>query len=149
MEEPASVYCGSRCAAGTNGRNVIISEPQWAHQREPGRHGRRGFSPSASSLLLVCRAVSGNISHDENQFIAPGQFLAYDGLLPYVDYPYTHMPYAIPFYALSALASDYDLLAGRLLSVLFWFGSILVMVAISRRLSRSPAEERRSHRGNG
>jgi hypothetical protein len=87
--------------------------------------------------LLVSRAVSSNISHDENQFIAPGQFLAYGGLAPYVDYPYTHMPYAIPFYALSALASDYDLLAGRLLSVLFWFGSLILMVAIGRRLNRT------------
>ncbi|HET6845626.1 MAG TPA: hypothetical protein VFH29_02255, partial [Anaerolineales bacterium] len=87
--------------------------------------------------LLVARAVSGNISHDENQFIAPGQFLAYNGLLPYVDYPYTHMPYAIPFYALSALLSDYDLLAGRLLSALFWFGCIVSMVAIGRRLTPS------------
>jgi hypothetical protein len=87
--------------------------------------------------VLVSRAVASNISHDENQFIAPGQFLAYDGLLPYLDYPYTHMPYAIPFYALSALASDYDLLAGRLLSVFFWFGSIVLMAAIGRRLSRS------------
>lgn len=87
--------------------------------------------------LLVGRAVSSNISHDENQFIAPGQFLAYDGLAPYVDYPYTHMPYAIPIYALSAVLSDYDLLAGRLLSALFWLGSILLMVAIGRNMIRA------------
>lgn len=89
--------------------------------------------------LLASRAVSSNISHDENQFIAPGQFLAYDGLMPYVDYPYTHMPYAIPFYAVSALVSEYDLLAGRLLSVTFWFGSILLMVRIGRSLGGTSA----------
>src|SRR5512138_2271507 len=87
--------------------------------------------------VLVSGAVSNNISHDENKFIAPGQFLAYDGVLPYVGYPYTHMPYGVAFYAFSALISDYDLLAGRLLSVLFWLGSIVVMVAISRRLRRN------------
>lgn len=95
------------------------------------------------SILMVSRTVSGNISHDENQFIAPGQFLAYDGLLPYVDYPYTHMPYAIPFYALSALASDFDLLAGRILSSLFWLGCIVLMVGIGRRLTRGSEGESR------
>ncbi len=90
--------------------------------------------------LLVSRAASSNITHDENQFIAPGQFLAYDGQLPYVDYPYTHMPYAIPLYALSAALSDYDLLAGRLLSALFWLGSIMLMVAVGRSLNRPRAD---------
>ncbi len=90
--------------------------------------------------LLVSRAVSSNISHDENQFIAPGQFLAYDGRMPYVDYPYTHMPYAVPLYALSAALSDYDLLAGRLLSVLFWLGSLILMVAVGRSLNQTPAK---------
>ena len=90
--------------------------------------------------LLVSRAASGNISHDESQFIAPGQFLAYDGLAPYVDYPYTHMPYAVPFYALSAAVSDYDLLAGRLMSTLFWLASIVLIVAIGRCLSGKRAD---------
>jgi len=84
--------------------------------------------------LIVSDSVSAGISHDENQFIAPGQLLAYHGLVPYVDYPYTHMPYATIFYAFSALASDFDFLAGRLLSCLAWLGCILLIVAISRAL---------------
>jgi hypothetical protein len=82
--------------------------------------------------LIVSRSFTSTISHDENLFIAPGQLLATQGLLPYVDYPYLHMPYAIPFYALTAWASDYDFLAGRLMSSLAWLGCILLMVAVVR-----------------
>jgi len=84
--------------------------------------------------LLVSSSVSAGISHDENQFIAPGQLLAYHGLFPYVDYPYTHMPYGAAPYAVSAWASDHDFLAGRLMSCLAWLASILLMVAIARAL---------------
>lgn len=98
----------------------------------------QGLFYLAILVLLISRTVSANISHDENQFIAPGQLLAYDGMLPYVDYPYTHMPYAIPLYALSAWLWDYDLLAGRLLSTITWLGCLLLMVAISRDLRRDP-----------
>ncbi|HSR19358.1 MAG TPA: hypothetical protein VLL49_00455, partial [Anaerolineales bacterium] len=98
----------------------------------------QGLFYLAILVLLISRTVSANISHDENQFIAPGQLLAYDGMLPYVDYPYTHMPYAIPLYALSAWLSEYDLLAGRLLSTITWLGCLLLMVAISRDLRPDP-----------
>jgi hypothetical protein len=70
--------------------------------------------------LFISRAASAGFSHDENQFIASGQFLADHRLLPYVDYPYTHMPYATGFYAVTAAMSDYDFLAGRLLNAATW-----------------------------
>jgi hypothetical protein len=70
--------------------------------------------------LFVSRAASAGFSHDENQFIASGQLLADHRLLPYVDYPYTHMPYATDFYAVTAAMSDYDFLAGRLLNAVTW-----------------------------
>jgi hypothetical protein len=84
--------------------------------------------------LLVCGSVSTNFSHDENQFIAPGQLLAYHGLFPYVDYPYTHAPYGPFFYAISALASDFDFLAGRVMSCLAWLGCLVLMVGVSRAI---------------
>ena len=70
--------------------------------------------------LFVSRSASSAFTHDENQFIAAGQLLADHGLLPYLDYPYTHMPYGVAFYALSASISNYDFLAGRLLNALAW-----------------------------
>jgi len=96
--------------------------------------GAQGVFYLAILALLVSNSVSANFSHDENQFIAPGQLLAYHGLFPYVNYPYTHMPYGAFFYAISALASDFDFLAGRLMSCLAWLGCILLMVAISRAM---------------
>jgi hypothetical protein len=84
--------------------------------------------------LLLSRAVSAGISHDENQFIAPGQLLADHGLLPYVNYSYTHMPYGIAFYAITALISDYDFLAGRILTSVVWLICILLMIAIARTI---------------
>ena len=52
--------------------------------------------------LFVSRSASSGFSHDENQFIASGQLLADRHLLPYVDYPFTHVPYGVAFYGLSA-----------------------------------------------
>ena len=71
--------------------------------------------------LFLSMGVSAGFSHDENQFIAAGQLLADHGLLPYLNYPYTHMPYGALLYAISALVSPYDFLAGRLLNALAWF----------------------------
>ncbi len=96
--------------------------------------------------IILSRAVSSGINHDENQFITPGQLLIEQGLLPYRDYPYTHMPYAIPFYALAASVSQFDYLAARLLGVLTWLACIAALVAIfrliDRKLARPPGDGR-------
>src|SRR5512135_3224480 len=96
-------------------------------------------------VLFVSRSVSSGFSHDENQFIAAGQLLADHGLLPYVDYPYTHVPYGIAFYALSAAVSSYDFLAGRLINDLAWaLCAVLIVVTIrlfSRGSDSSPSRD--------
>lgn len=84
--------------------------------------------------LLVSTSVSATLSHDENQFIAPGQLLLSHGWVPYFSYPYTHMPYSTIFYAISAGLSDYDFLAGRVLSSVAWLACIMLTVAIARRV---------------
>jgi hypothetical protein len=84
--------------------------------------------------LLVSNSVTSVISHDENQFIAPGQLLMYHGSLPYVDYPYTHMPYAALFYAATAGLSGYDFLAGRLMNCVVWLVCGMLMVSIARAI---------------
>ena len=86
--------------------------------------------------LLLSHAVTGGFSHDENQFIAAGQMLAYHGLIPYLNYPYTHMPYAVAFYALTAAVSNYDFLAGRIFTAVVWLLCTLLIVAIFRLISR-------------
>jgi len=103
----------------------------------PVRRGRIAVEIVFYVLLLAfffSRAASAGFSHDENQFIAPGQLLVDHGLLPYVDYPYTHMPYATFFYGLAAAFTDYDFLAGRLLSAVAWFLCALVIGKAFRNL---------------
>lgn len=69
-------------------------------------------------------------SHDENQFIAAGQLLADHGILPYLNYPYTHMPYGALFYAFTTKVSSYDYLAGRILNAVAWLICTLLIAAI-------------------
>lgn len=86
--------------------------------------------------LLISRTVAQVISHDENQFIAAGQMLADHGWVPYRDYPYAHMPYAVALYGLTAKLSAYDYLSARLLGVVSWMGCIGLLIAISRFIGR-------------
>jgi hypothetical protein len=88
-------------------------------------------------LVYLSRSVHWGFSHDENQFIAVGQLLAYRGLLPYVDFPYTHMPYGALFYAFTAGISNYDYLAGRILNVVCWLICSLLIVFILRLFWKS------------
>ncbi len=89
--------------------------------------------------LIVSRSMSAVISHDENQFISAGQFLADHRLFPYLDYPYTHMPYGVAFYAAAVSLTSYDYLAGRLLSSVVWLIGILVLVSLTRLVRGRPA----------
>lgn len=83
-------------------------------------------------LLLLSRAVTAVFSHDENQFVAAGGLLVDHGLLPYLNYPYTHMPYSAAFYAATAALSNYDFLAARILTAVVWFVCTLLIIAASR-----------------
>jgi hypothetical protein len=81
-------------------------------------------------LLNLSRTAQWGFGHDENQFIVPGQLLADHGLLPYINYPYTHMPYGVLFYAFTARISNYDFLAGRVLNAAAWLICCLLIVYI-------------------
>jgi hypothetical protein len=83
-------------------------------------------------LLYLSRSFRWGFGHDENQFIAAGQLLADHSLLPYLNYPYTHMPYGVFFYALTAKLSIYDYLAGRILNAMAWLICSLLIIYISK-----------------
>lgn len=51
-------------------------------------------------VLLFMRSMKTDYNHDENQFIASAYLLAREGLLPYRDYPYFHMPNLVLVYAM-------------------------------------------------
>ena len=90
-------------------------------------------------LVLFSRVVSAGISHDEYQFIASSQVLVNQGLLPYVDYPFLHMPYQIPVNAAAILLCAYHLLAVRILNAVFFLASVMtVFFLVSRRFQTQP-----------
>jgi 4-amino-4-deoxy-L-arabinose transferase-like glycosyltransferase len=87
-------------------------------------------------VLLFSRAMLKGLSHDEYQFVTSGVMLADRGLLPYVDYPFLHMPYIAFFNALATKFTMYDLLAARSLSVICEILNSIVIFAIAYRLLR-------------
>lgn len=89
--------------------------------------------------FLVSSSAAAPISHDEGQFIAAAQVLVEHGRLPYVGYPYTHMPYAIAFYAAVVALTPYDYLAARLLTSVVWLLSLFALVALARTIRGRPA----------
>jgi hypothetical protein len=68
-------------------------------------------------VLLFARSMSRFFDLDEQQFVAPGVLLLREGLRPYVDYPYFHLPYLACIYAGVLWLSPDLLLVARIVSV--------------------------------
>lgn len=79
-------------------------------------------------LVIFDHAMLKGYFRDENQFIASGKLLQDEGLLPYQDYPYFHMPNLTFIYALIYQVTDFTLLGARSFSVLCAWGTILALV---------------------
>ncbi len=80
------------------------------------------------------------LNHDEHQFVASGALIARDGLLPYRDFPYFHVPTLSFLYALLFQATDYLLLAARAFSILCsWLTLVLIFAAALAWLRHLPA----------
>jgi hypothetical protein len=86
--------------------------------------------------LVVVQAVGEPLSHDENQFIAAGWLLGEQGLLPYRDYPFHHLPNSVFVYALLGKLSPALLLNTRLLSAALGFGTAVLLYGLGRRTLR-------------
>lgn len=78
-------------------------------------------------FILFSRVVSDGISHDEYQFVASSQLLVMKGQIPYLDYPFLHMPYQILINSIAVLLSSYHFFAIRCLNSLFFLISILIV----------------------
>jgi hypothetical protein len=71
---------------------------------------------------------------DEHQFVAPPALLVQGGYLPYVDYPYFHMPCLIYVYAALTGWAPCKLLAARAVSALCGTATIALLFAAGWRL---------------
>lgn len=89
-----------------------------------------------SFLLVWARAMQREYNRDENQFVASGELLANQALLPYRDYPYFHVPNLIFVYALVDELTEYSLLGARALSVVISFTTIVLIFFIANHYFR-------------
>ncbi|MEN4013588.1 MAG: hypothetical protein ROW48_16255 [Bellilinea sp.] len=81
-------------------------------------------------LIIFSRAMTIGFSHDEYQFVASAQLFVQDGLLPYQDYPFLHMPYQVFINAIGIILTPYHFLAARALTAIANFLSIVVISLI-------------------
>ena len=79
------------------------------------------------AAVLFSRAVFMPVSHDEYQFVASAHFFKENLLLPYLHYPFLHMPYIPVVGSLALLFTRYELFAIRLLNSVFTLSSMLLL----------------------
>jgi len=88
-------------------------------------------------LVLLNRGVMAGISHDEYQFVAGGQLFRENRLLPYLDYPFLHMPYMPLINGVVLQFSQQDLLIARLFNELCIFISTLLIFILIIKLVKN------------
>ena len=82
-------------------------------------------------LILLGVNMRRGLNHDEHQFIASGVLLARQGLLPYRDFPYFHVPLLTLIYAALFQMSDYLLLSARWFSVAASWSMVTLLLAVA------------------
>lgn len=97
------------------------------------------FFAGLTALLLVASQYKG-LDHDENQFIAGAYLFAKHGLLPYIDFPYFHLPTLILPYAALFHLTNHLLAATRLFSAACGLATVLLLAAYAGRLFRSESD---------
>ena len=98
-------------------------------------------------LLLVLFSLGGgclarSYDHDEAQFVAAGALLARAGLLPYVDYPFFHLPNLAFAYAVLYQTNGFLLLSARAFNVLCAWLLLLLVYLLTARAFAAAGEKR-------
>ncbi len=93
------------------------------------------FVGLAGVLFVVqfARSVNRSADPDEHQFVAPGAMLAAHGRLPYVDYPYFHMPNLVFLVAALTGWTSWKLLAARTISAACGTATVAALFAAGWR----------------
>jgi hypothetical protein len=94
-------------------------------------------------IFLFARSMNRDLDPDEHQFVAPPALLVQEGLLPYVDYPYFHMPTLVYLYAALTGWATYKLLAARAVSAACGTGTVLLLFLAGWRLFQGAPPRRR------
>ncbi|MFH1033238.1 MAG: hypothetical protein V1806_01915 [Pseudomonadota bacterium] len=96
----------------------------WAWRERPAALAMLGLLLAIATPYLVQHALSSGPTRDEHQFISAAWLLAHEGLWPYLDFNYFHVPYQVPWQALWLGSSDHLLVAARLSSLAWGLGSL-------------------------
>jgi 4-amino-4-deoxy-L-arabinose transferase-like glycosyltransferase len=88
-------------------------------------------------LPTLLTKLGANLNPDEHQFIVAGVLLAREGMLPYRDYAYFHVPNLALVYAALFSAVHSLLLSARLLSLAFGALLLLTLLLFTRRRWRA------------
>lgn len=125
----------------------MAQETPRAERTQSPRIGRAGtLLLLVGTLLVVFVLIFGvnmrrGLNHDEHQFIASAALLARQGLLPYRDFPYFHMPTLVLVDALLFAFTDHLLLVARLVSLVSatLAAGLLLLLAMRLLLNLTPA----------
>ncbi len=104
----------------------------------PRKYSSCEFVPAILLLLILPALAIASwtrpLDHDEQQFVASGALLARYHLLPYVDYPYFHLPNLVFIFAGLFLTNGFLLLTARSFNVVCaWLLLLLFFALFSRR----------------
>ena len=104
---------------------------------------------SLLTATIIGHSLIRPLDHDEHQFVASASLLARDGLLPYRDYPYFHMPYLVfgdaMLFRLAGRGAPLLLIA-RLVSAACAVATVWLVATIPWRLHRAATVMERSAR---
>ena len=89
--------------------------------------------------LHFARDVNRGCDPDEYQFVAPPAMLAAHGRLPYVDYPYFHMPDLVFLLAAATGWTSWKLLAARAVSAVCGTATVVALFALGWRATAGAA----------
>lgn len=100
-------------------------------------------------LALICalnftRIMGRSLDHDEHQFVAAGVMLARNGLLPYLDYAYFHVPALVFVYAILFQEATHLLLAARSFSAVCSSLLLITLFGFALRLFTAHDQWRRT-----
>lgn len=108
---------------------------------------RRPILFAAMAVLLFAlqfsRSMYRDLDPDEHQFVVPPALLAQFHKLPYVDYPYFHMPDLVFIYAALTGWTSWKLLAARTISAICGTATAALLFAAGWRLLNHTAEKTR------
>jgi hypothetical protein len=136
---PGGTAAGPREILARLGAPVLVRQQTLRALARRAPRPRRhyiAFAVAAALVLLLqfARSMSRDFDLDEHQFVAPPALLVRQGVLPYRDYPYFHMPTLIYLYAALTGWAPYKLLAARVISALCGTATVLLLLVTGWRL---------------